>query len=175
MLKIIVIILAVALLAVVGVAATRPDSFRVERSATIQAPPDHIYPLISDLRQFNTWNPFLRKEPSAKLAYTGPTAGVGAAYTWDGAKSGIGRMEIVEARPGQKVAAKLDFTKPMEAHNRVDFDLQPDAGGTRVTWAMSGPMPFMSKLFTLFLDMDKMVGGDFADGLANLKAIAEKS
>ena len=175
MFKIIAIVIAVALVAVLGLAVTKPDSFRVERSTVIKAPPERIYPLISDLKGFNTWNPFLRKEPSAKLAYSGPSAGVGAAYTWDGDKSGAGRMEIVDARPGQKVAAKLDFMRPMEAHNRVEFDLQPQADGTRVTWAMSGPMPFVSKLFTVFMDMDRMVGGDFADGLANLKALAEKS
>ena len=174
MLKIIAIVLVVALLAVLGVAAARPDSFRVERSATIAAPPDRIYALISDLRQFNTWNPFQRKEPSAKLTYSGPNAGVGATYVWDGDKSGSGRMEIVEAQPGQKVGAKLDFIRPMEAHNRVEFLLQPQSGGTQVTWAMSGPMPFVFKLFTLFFDMDKTVGKDFADGLANLKQLAEK-
>jgi uncharacterized protein YndB with AHSA1/START domain len=175
MLKIIAIVLAVAIVAVLGVAASRPDSFRVERSATIAAPADRIYPLISDLRQFNTWNPFLRKEPTAKLAYSGPSAGVGAAYAWDGDKSGQGRMEIVEARPAQKVSAKLDFTRPLQAHNRVEFDLQPDGGGTRVTWAMTGPMPFVSKLLFLFIDMDRTLGGDFADGLGHLKQIAEKS
>ena len=176
MLKIIALVIIVALVAVLGVAATRPDSFRVERSTVIQAPPEKIYPLISDLKSFNTWNPFLRKEPQAKLTYSGPSAGVGAAYAWDGDKSGNGRMEIVEARPAQKVAAKLDFTRPMEAHNRVEFDLQAQqGGGTRVSWAMTGPMPFVSKLFTLFFDMDTMVGSDFADGLANLKALAEKS
>jgi len=175
MLKIIVLVVVVALGAVLGVAATRPDSFRIERSTVIQAPPDKIYSLISDLKDFNTWNPFLRKEPQARLSYSGPSAGVGAAYAWEGDKSGNGRMEIVEARPGQKVAAKLDFTRPMEAHNRVEFDLQPQADGTRVTWTMTGPMPFVSKLFTVFIDMDRMVGGDFADGLANLKTLAEKS
>ena len=175
MLKIIAIVLAVAIVAVLGVAATRPDSFRVERSATIQAPPDRIYPLISDLRQFNTWNPFLRKEPTP----SSPTADrrpVSARPTRGMATSRAqGRMEIVEARPAQKVSEKLDFTRPMEAHNRVEFDLQPDGGSTRVTWAMTGPMPFVSKLIFLFVDMDRMVGGDFADGLGNLKQIAEKS
>ena len=93
MLKIIAIVLVVGLLAVVGVAAARPDGFRVERSATIAAPPDRIYPLISDLRQFNTWNPFQRKEPGARLTYSGPNAGIGATYVWDGDKSGSGRMD----------------------------------------------------------------------------------
>jgi uncharacterized protein YndB with AHSA1/START domain len=176
MIKIVAIVLLVAILAVLGVAATRPDSFRVERSTTIAAPPDRVYALISDLRQFNTWNPFQRKEPTAKLTYTGPSAGIGAAYTWDGDKSGAGRMEIVEALPAQRVGARLDFMRPMEAHNRVEFSLQPHSGGgTRVTWAMTGPMPYVFKLFTLFSDMDTMVGSDFSAGLDNLKQIAEKS
>jgi uncharacterized protein YndB with AHSA1/START domain len=175
MFKIIAIILVVAVGAVLGLAATRPDHFRIERAATIQAPPERIYPLISDLKLFNTWNPFLRKDPEAKLSYSGPTAGVGAAYAWESDKSGKGRMEITDSRPAQKVTLKLDFTKPLEAHNAVEFALQAQADGTRVTWAMTGPSPFLSKLMGLFFDIDRMVGSDFADGLANLKAIAEKS
>lgn len=174
MLKKILGALAVVIVAVLAFAATRPDSFTVQRSALVKAPPAKLYPLISDLKAFNTWNPFLAAEPSAKLTYTGATSGKGAAYTWQGEKSGAGRMELIDAQEGSKVTYKLDFSQPLEAHNVVEFKLAPQGDSTQVTWAMSGPMPFISKVMTLFFDMDKMVGGEFDKGLASLKALAEK-
>lgn len=175
MIKIVAIVLLVAILAVLGVAATRPDSFRVERSTTIAAPPDRVYALISDLRQFNTWNPYERKDPAAKGQYSATTAGPGARYAWQGDKVGTGSMEIVDATAPARVAMKLDFVAPFEAHNQVEFTLQPEgSGATRVTWAMQGPVPYVAKIAHLFFNMDRMVGQDFEDGLANLQAVAQK-
>lgn len=174
MLKTLLIVVVVAVVGLLGYAATRPDSFVFQRSTTIGAPPERVFALINDLHAFNTWNPWALKDPSTKLSYEGPAAGPGAAYSWQSEKLGAGRMQIVEAVPARLVAARLEFLKPMEAVNRVDFTLQPDGAATRVTWAMSGPMPFVSKLMTIFFSMDKMVGPDFEAGLANLKAAAEK-
>ena len=169
------ILLAVVLLValVLIYAATRPGSFRLERSTVIAAPPDKVFALISDLRQFNTWNPFAKIDPDQQITYEAVTAGPGAAYRWVSTKSGAGRMEITEVQAPQRVAIKLDFSKPFEAHNQVEFTIAADGAGSRVTWAMFGPMAYLNKLISVFVSMDKMVGGDFERGLANLKAMAE--
>ena len=175
MVRKIALVLVVIVAAVLGLALTKPDSFSVQRSATIAAPPDKVFALVSDFRAFNRWNPWVRREPTVKLGYSGPASGMGASYTWQGDQTGAGGMTITESAPPSKVAMQLDFTKPFESHNRVEFSFVPEAGGTRVTWSMSGPMPFISKLMSVFTDMDKMIGPDFEQGLANLRAEAEKS
>jgi uncharacterized protein YndB with AHSA1/START domain len=175
MLKAILLIVAAAIAALLIYAATKPDTFRLQRSATIAAPPDRVFALINDLRQFNTWNPFAKMEPSVVMTYDATSAGVGGAYNWKGDKTGEGRMQITESVPAQRVTAKLDFSKPFEAHNLVDFTVQPQGDkGSTVTWAMHGPMPYLNRVMTIFFDMDKTVGKDFEAGLANLKALAEK-
>ena len=175
MLKTILIVVAAAIAALLIYAAFKPDSFRLSRSTTIVAPPDKVFALINDLRQFNTWNPFAQMEPSVVITYDAASAGVGGAYNWKGDKTGEGRMQITESVAAQRIAAKLDFVKPFEAHNQVEFTVQPQGGGgSAVTWTMSGPMPYFNRLMTIFFDMDKTVGKDFESGLANLKALAEK-
>lgn len=175
MIKTIALVLLAALGLFLVFAATRPDTFRVERSRVISAPPDRVYGLIHDLRQFNTWNPYERKDPAAKGQYSATTTGPGARYAWQGDKVGTGSMEIVDAAAPSRVAMKLDFVAPFEAHNEVEFTLQPEASGaTRVTWAMYGPVPYLAKIAHLVFNMDRMVGQDFEDGLANLQAVAQK-
>jgi uncharacterized protein YndB with AHSA1/START domain len=174
MLKTILLVVAAAIAALLIYAALKPDSFRLARSTTIAAPPDKVFALINDLRQFNAWNPWAKMEPNSAITYDAITAGVGGAYSWQGDKTGAGRMQITESVAPQRVAAKLDFVKPFEAHNQVEFTLQAQGGGSTVTWAMSGPMPYLNRLMTIFFDMDKTVGKDFETGLANLKALAEK-
>jgi uncharacterized protein YndB with AHSA1/START domain len=175
MLKTLLLIVAAAIAALLIYAATKPDSFRLQRSTTIAAPPEKVFALINDLRQFNTWNPFAKMDPKQVITYDAVTAGVGGAYNWQGEKSGAGRMQIVESVPAQRVSAKLDFTNPFDAHNVVDFTVQPQGNGSTVTWAMHGPMPYLNRVMTIFFDMDKTVGKDFEAGLANLKALAEKT
>ncbi len=156
-------------------AALRPDHFSVQRSVVVAAAPEAVYPLVSDLRAFNRWNPFAAQDPAIKIEYEALTAGPGAAYRWTGEKAGAGRMAITEAVAPTKVLVALDFTAPMEGHNTVEFSLVPQGPGrTQVTWAMRGPMPYLNRLVTIFFDMDAMVGGQFESGLAALKALAEK-
>jgi uncharacterized protein YndB with AHSA1/START domain len=173
MIKTILLILVAAVAALLIYAATRPDSFKIERSTRIQASPEKVYALISELKAFNSWNPWMRKEPSAQLTYGPSTSGPGARYSWVGKESGEGSMEITEASPPSRVVFKLDFTKPFEAHNQALFTLTPDGSGTLVTWAMTGNSPYMHKVMGVIFNMDKMVGKDFEDGLANLKTQAE--
>jgi uncharacterized protein YndB with AHSA1/START domain len=169
------IVIAVLLAALLIYAATRPDSFRVERSIGIQATPEKVFALINDLRAWSRWSPWERKDPGMQRSFSGPDSGQGAAYGWEGNKNvGTGRMEIVEVSPPNRIVIKLDFMKPFEAHNTVEFSVQPQGAATQVTWAMFGPMPYLSKLMTTFFSMDKMCGKDFEAGLAQLKTAAEQ-
>ncbi len=168
-------LLAVAIVVVLALASTKPDVFRIQRSTGIKAPPEKIFALINDFRSFGAWSPYERLDPAMKRSYTGAAAGKGAVYAWEsGGKAGIGRMEITESSPPSRIALNLDFTKPFEAHNIVEFTLEPKGDTTILTWAMHGPTPLLGKVMHVFIDFDRMVGTDFETGLANLKALAEK-
>jgi hypothetical protein len=174
-LKVAALALVVAIAVVLGLAAMKSDNFHVERSATIDAPAERIFAMIEDFHSWGAWSPYEKKDPQMKRTFSGADRGKGAVYAWDGSSEvGQGRMEIVEAPAPTKVAIKLDFVKPFEAHNAAVFTLAPASGATRVTWAMDGPVPFPGKIIHVFFDMDRMVGTDFEAGLANLKAAAEK-
>ena len=178
MLKIIGIIAGVIAIVVIGVlayAATLPNAFRVERSISIKAPPEKIFPLINELKTMNEWNPFAKQDPSMKITYSGPASGKGAAHAWTSDKAGEGRLEITDTAPPSRVNMRLDMIKPMEGHNAIVFALQPQSGGTNVSWAMSGEYNFITKVVGLLFNMDRMIGGEFDKGLADLKAMAEKS
>jgi uncharacterized protein YndB with AHSA1/START domain len=170
------LLIIAALIALILIyAATRPDAFRIERSTRIKAPPEKIFALINDLHQWEAWSPWEKIDPQIKRTYAGAASGKGAVYEWNGNKDiGQGRMEIVEADVPGKLVIKLDFLKPFEAHNFAEFTLIPQGDSTTVTHAMFGPSPYVSKLMGLVFSMDKMVGDKFAEGLGNLKALAEK-
>jgi hypothetical protein len=174
MLKIIAIAVVVLIAAVLIYAATKPDTFRVERKTVIKAPPEKVLAEINDFHRWGAWSPYEKKDPAMKRSFTGPASGTGAQYGWEGNNDvGTGSMEILQATP-QQTRIKLDFLKPFEAHNQAVFSVSPQAGGTELTWAMEGPLPYFGKVMHVFFNMDKMVGTDFEVGLANLKALAEK-
>lgn len=153
----------------------RPDEFRIERAIDIAAPPERIFPLLDDFRAWSEWSPWEKKDPAMTRHYGATTVGVGATYAWEGDRNvGKGEMRIVDTMPPSRLAVDLRFVKPFQARNAVEFTLAPSGGGTRVTWTMRGPSPFLFKLMHLFVDMDRMVGKDFEQGLANLKAAAER-
>jgi hypothetical protein len=172
------IVLPAVLLILVALAVfiqTRPDRFHIERSATINAPSATIFPHINDFHRWAAWSPFEKMDPQLRRSYAGPAAGIGAAYSWVGNnKVGEGSMKITECTPTRKVGIALEFVKPFKASNVATFTLTPEAAGaTRVTWAMDGQNTFVSKAMGLFMNMDKMIGGEFEKGLASLKSIAE--
>ena len=175
MFKKILLAVVVVIAAILIFAATKPDIFRVQRAAGIKAPPEKIFAIINDFKRWDAWSPWEKKDPAMKRTFGATTDGKGAVYAWEGNKDvGQGRMEIAESVPPSKVTLKLDFLKPFEAHNIVEFTLVPQGDSTNVTWAMQGPTPYFAKIIHVFMDMDSMVGKDFETGLANLKAIAEK-
>lgn len=177
MLKTLAIIGVVVVVAIAGIllyAATKPDSFRVQRVVLINAPADKVFPLINDFKAWPAWSPYEKKDPAMKRSLGAVTAGKGASYAWDGDKNvGQGSMEMLESDP-RKILIKLDFLKPFEAHNMAEFSLEPKGDSTSVTWAIYGPSPYMSKVIGTFMNIDDMIGRDFEKGLADLKAAAEK-
>ena len=157
-------------------ASTRPNSFRIQRSTLIQAPPEKIFPMINDFHQWQAWSPWENIDPTMQRTYSGTNQGVGTIYAWQGTgKVGAGRMEITNAHPDLEIIIQLDFLKPFEAHNTAEFTLTPQGQNTELTWVMHGPSPYISKLMGVFFNMDRMIGKDFEKGLNNLKLIIEQS
>jgi uncharacterized protein YndB with AHSA1/START domain len=172
---VIAVLLAAAIAVVLIVAFRKPDTFRVQRAAAIHAPPEKIFARISDFRAWRAWSPYENRDPDLQRNYSGAASGRGAVYEWSGNRNvGSGRMEILDAPAPGKLVIKLDFLKPFEAHNTAEFTFVPQGDTTNVTWLMHGPAPFMSKVMQVFMNMDNMIGKDFATGLANLKRITEK-
>ena len=175
MLKTVLIVIIVLVAAVLGFAATKPDTFSVQRSTSIKATPEKIFAVINDFHRWPDWSPWEKLDPAMKRTQSGAASGKGAVYEWDGnSKAGAGRMEIIESTPPSKLGIQLDFIKPFEGHNIAEFSLTPGADSTRVNWVMHGPTPFVSKVMQVFVSMDTLIGKDFEEGLANLKALAEK-
>lgn len=167
------IALAAAAAGLLGYASTRPGTMRVQRSTRIAAGPDAILPLISDFHRWADWSPYEKLDPAMTRAYTGAPSGPGAVYTWKGnGKAGAGRMEITDVSLSA-VTIQLDFEKPFRASNVTQFIVQPQGGGTSVTWSMEGPSAFVTRLAGIFVNLDRMIGRDFETGLANLKALVE--
>jgi len=153
---------------------SRPSTFHVERSATIAAPADSLYPRIANFRAWHEWSPWEKIDPNMKREFAGSDGAVGSNYSWEGNKDvGSGRMTLADLEPSSKVGIKLEFLKPFKSTSNTTFMLAPDGAGTKVTWMMDGPMNFMSKFMCLFMSMDKMVGGDFEKGLGSLKQLGE--
>lgn len=168
-------VVALAVLAVLGLASRQPDTFRVERKVSIAAPPQAVFPYLEDPKKTIEWSPWEKKDPNVKKTYSGASKGKGAVYEWQGNKElGAGRLEITMVEPNKRVVMDLRFTAPMKARDVAEYVVTPVAGGSEVLWSIEGPMPFVSKVMCVFMDMDKMVGAEFEKGLADLKAIVEK-
>jgi uncharacterized protein YndB with AHSA1/START domain len=166
--------LAIVVVVLVGVVATRPSDFRVARSAVISAPPAIVFDQINDLRKWQAWSPWAKLDPTSKATFAGPATGAGSSFTWSGnEKVGEGTMTILDSRPNEFVHFKLEFRKPFAGTNEAGFTLAPQGNGTAVTWTMTGRNNFLMKAVSLFMDCDKMVGGQFEDGLRNLDEVCK--
>lgn len=175
MFKIILLVIVAVLAVFAIVVALQPSNFRVARSIVIDAPPTAAFAQVEDFRRWTAWSPYEKLDPNQQRSYHGPAAGEGAVYDWVGDKNaGEGRATIVESRPGERVRIELAFRKPFQATNVAEFAFRPVGDKTEVTWSMSGERNFMFKAFGLVMNMDKIVGAQFDDGLKQLKAIAER-
>lgn len=168
--------ITVAILALLGVASTRPGTFHIERSIVTTASAASVHDILDDLHRFHEWSPWQELDPAMKTEHSGAEKGVGASYYWKGNdKVGAGRMTITESVPADHVSMKLEFLEPFASTSTTVHQLTPDAGGTKITWGMDGTNNFMGKVMSLFMDMDKMIGKDFEKGLGNLKRLAESA
>lgn len=168
-------VLLCAVAVVLALAAGKPASFRVERSVSIQAPPSKVFPWLDDPRRTTEWSPWEKKDPAMRKTFSGAAKGVGAVYEWDGNKEiGAGRLEILEVVPDAKVVMSLHFLRPMEGRSVAEYAVTPrGADACEVRWSIAGPSPLLSRVMCVFMDMDKMIGGEFEKGLADLKKLAE--
>lgn len=174
MIKKILLVLAALVVGICVLAAFQPSSFRIERSISVAATPAALFPKLNDLHQTHEWAPWKEKDPKATYEFSGPAAGVGAAQSWSGNSDvGAGKQTIVESRPNELVRVKLEFLKPFEAVCESVYTLKPSGQQTVVTWTMTGENDFIGKIFCLFMNQDKMVGGEFEKGLATLKRTSE--
>jgi uncharacterized protein YndB with AHSA1/START domain len=169
------IIVAVLVAAVLAFAATKPSTLRVQRTATIKAPPEKIFALINDFRNWPRWAPQDKEDPTMRRTYSGPANGLGAVSEWNSSGSaGRGRMSIVESIAPTKVSVSVDWVKPFSTHNVNDFTLEPAGDSTKVTWSLQGTNLFVMKVMSVFVNMDRVVGKHFESGLNNLKTLAEQ-
>jgi len=172
---IIAVVLAIVIAIVLILAATKPNTFSVQRATTVKAPPERIFSLINDFHQWGSWSPFENKDPAMKRSYSGAVDGKGAVYGWEGNKNvGSGRMEILDTSKPSKIVIKLDFFTPFEGHNTAEFTMLPQGDATSLTWLMHGSAPFMSKVMQVFINLDKMIGKDFEIFFSNQKPTTEK-
>lgn len=174
MLWIILSVVAALVVVLIVIVATRPAEFRITRKGVIAAPPPVVFAHVNDFHAWEAWSPWAKIDPQCKVRYEGPTSGPGAVFGWSGNKQvGEGRMTIIESRPSELIRIRLEFLRPFKVTNTSEFTFAPTSGGTEVTWSMYGRNGFMSKAFSLFCDMDKMVGKDFEKGLAQMKSVVE--
>jgi hypothetical protein len=174
MLKKILLTLAAIVVIFLIVVALQPADYRVARSTTMAAPATIVFAQVNDLHRWDAWSPWAKLDPAMKATFDGPAAGKGAIYHWVGNKDvGEGQMTIIESQPSDAIKIQLDFIKPFPSSSITDFSFKPEGSQTAVTWTMSGKNNFVAKAFCLFMNMDKMVGGDFEKGLAQLKTVTE--
>ena len=170
----VLIVLAVAVTGFLGVVATRPSGYRVARTARIAAPPAAVFAQVNDFHKWDAWNPWARIDPAMKQGYEGAPAGAGAVYTWAGNREvGEGRMTITESRPGELVRIQMQFFKPFAGTSVAEFRFIPEGDRTTVRWSMEGEANFIAKAIHMFVDMDRMIGGNFDKGLAQMKSVLE--
>jgi len=174
-LKKILIAAVVVVVAFAAFVATRPGSFRVERSIAVAAPAEKVFPLVADLRKMDEWSPWEKRDPNSKKVYSGEGGQVGSSYRWAGNKEvGEGQMTVTEAVPPTRVTFRLEFFEPYQSVATAAFALVPDGARTKVSWSMEGKLGFMEKAVGLFMDMEGMIAKDFDEGLASLKVLAER-
>jgi uncharacterized protein YndB with AHSA1/START domain len=175
MLKKILLGLLVVIAALLLFAATRPNSYSVSRSMTIKAPPEKLFAMVDSFPAWPLWSPYEKLDPNMKRTIGGAPSGVGATYAWSGNKNaGEGSMQIYKSQPPNVVEIQLEFTKPMAGHDTAMFTFTPKGDSTMVTWTVRGPNPYIAKLLTMFMSMDRMLGGQMMDGLMAMQKVAEK-
>ena len=176
MLNIIFMLIPLAIIIILYLASKQPDEFGVTRTGNIAAPASAIFPHVNNLHKWEAWSPWAKLDPNSKTTFDGPDEGVGAKMSWAGNnKVGVGSMTVTESRPSEYIKLKLEFLKPMQATNTGEFSFKTEGDQTTVTWSMNGTNNFMGKVVSLFMNCEKMAGGQFEKGLTSLKSIVENA
>lgn len=174
MLKKILIAFGILILVFIIVVATRPPQFRVSRSITVAAPAAAVFPHVNELKKWQPWSPWVKLDPNAKSTFEGPDAGVGSVMGWAGNQDvGEGKMTIIESKPHELVRYRLEFYKPMAGVSEAEFTFKPEGNSTVVTWSMHGTNNFVGRAMCMVMNMDKMLGGQFEQGLTSIKGLVE--
>jgi hypothetical protein len=176
MFKKVLIVFVVLIAGFAAFVATRPADYRVERTATIDAAPQVVFDHVNNFKNWEAWSPWAKLDPNAKMEYVDISSGTGASVRWDGNNDvGAGRQTIIESRSPEFIQIQLDFEKPMKSTSLAEFTFTPQGETqTVVTWSMSGKNNFVGRAMCVFMNMDKMVGGQFEQGLANLNGVVSK-
>lgn len=161
----------IALLLLVG--SFQATDYKVERSISINAAPATVWPWVSQLKKVQEWSPWDDEDPSIKIEYSGVDGTVGAGSAWDSEKAGAGNQHITALDTNKRVDLHLQFLKPFKDEAEAGFVITPEGSGSRVTWSMNGHWNLVAKVAGLFMNMDKMMGGEFEKGLRELKLKAE--
>jgi len=166
-----------AIVAIIGIiAAFKPAQFRITRTATLNAPPAVVFFQVNNFHKWEAWSSWAKLDPNAKNSFTGAESGLGAMFSWDGNRAvGRGAMTIVESHPDDLIRIKLEFIKPFKATHNVEFTFKPEGSQTVVSWSMYGNNSYLAKVMLLFMDCDKMIGGCYEKGLAQLKSVSESA
>jgi hypothetical protein len=169
-----VVLLIIGVGVVLLLATGRPNTFTVTRSSTMAAPPAVVFEQVNDFHRWDAWSPWAKLDPNSKVTFSGSPAGVGSTFAWSGNHEvGEGKQTITASRPPESVHIKLEFIKPFPGTSDVNFNFKPEGAGTLVTWTMTGKNNLIGKAMSLFMDCDKMIGGSFEQGLANMKKVVE--
>jgi hypothetical protein len=105
MLKKIVIVVVVMIATLLAYAATKPDTFHVQRATSMKAPPEKLFPLINDLHSHVSWSPWEKMDPTMKKTLSGAANGKGAVYEWQ-EQPGWHRTYRDHDHPSSKVTMK---------------------------------------------------------------------
>lgn len=176
MLKKILAVVGLVIAVILIIAAFKPATFGVERKIVIDAPPEVVFAQVNDLHKWEAWSPWAKLDPNSKQTFEGPATGKGSSQAWDGNNEvGAGKMTIIESQPPSRIDINVEFYKPMAGTNLTEFTFTPQGSKTEVAWKMSGKNGFVGRLFCLFVNMDKMLGDQFEQGLNSLKAVSESA
>lgn len=174
-LKRFLLVILLVVLAAIGIGYVLPESAHVERSVRIEAPPQAVFPYVNDFRNFNLWAPWAAMDPDIEYSFTGPETGIGSRMAWesDNPDVGSGSQLIVESKPSERVTTRLDFGARGTA--TAYFDIDPATGdASEVTWGFDAEFgnDIIGRYFGVM--MERWVGGDYEQGLQNLKELVEK-
>ncbi|WP_250461995.1 SRPBCC family protein [Microbulbifer litoralis] len=152
-----------------------PRQVTLERSVYIAKPPEAVFPYLNNFRNFNRWSPWHQLDPETDYEYSGPAEGVGAAMRWssENPSVGSGSQKIVASEPDSLVRTELDFGEQGTAD--AELRLQPQGGGTNVTWWFSTEMGAGPVARWMGLLVERMVGNSYQQGLDKLKRVVESS